>query len=181
MKNFLSAKTTASWLALLFKLMILVLGVLLPFRLAEAVPSFARQTGATCSQCHVQGFGPNLTPMGRQFKLEGYTFSLPGQSFAYPPLSAMVQGSFTHTDKGQPGGAAPDFGENDNFSFDQASLFWGGRVIPGFKPLGAFVQLTYDGIGDTLSLDNTDIRFANTTKLASTDLVYGVSFNNNPT
>ena len=104
MKNFLSAKTTASWLALLFKLMILVLGVLLPFRLAEAVPSFARQTGATCSQCHVQGFGPNLTPMGRQFKLEGYTLSLPGQSFAYPPLSAMVQGSLPIRTRGSPVG-----------------------------------------------------------------------------
>jgi hypothetical protein len=40
---------------------------------AQAMPSFARQTGAACSQCHTQSFGPNLTPFGRDFKLGGYT------------------------------------------------------------------------------------------------------------
>jgi len=40
---------------------------------AEALPSFARQTGQQCVACH-NGF-PELTPYGRQFKLNGYTFS----------------------------------------------------------------------------------------------------------
>ena len=31
---------------------------------AHAVPSFARQTGAPCSQCHTTAFGPALTPFG---------------------------------------------------------------------------------------------------------------------
>lgn len=40
---------------------------------ANALPSFARQTGMACSSCHVQSFGPNLTSVGRNFKLNGYT------------------------------------------------------------------------------------------------------------
>ena len=39
----------------------------------KALPSFARQTGMPCSACHVQAFGPGLTPTGRNFKLYGYT------------------------------------------------------------------------------------------------------------
>jgi len=59
---------------------------------AEAIPSFARQTGAACSTCHTNSFGPNLTPFGRTFKLKGYTMG--GDSGGLPPLSAMVMGSF---------------------------------------------------------------------------------------
>jgi len=40
---------------------------------AEAVPSFAEQTGQRCSACHVGGLGPHLTQFGREFKLGGYT------------------------------------------------------------------------------------------------------------
>jgi len=39
----------------------------------NALPNFARQTGMACSSCHVQSFGPNLTSIGRNFKLNGYT------------------------------------------------------------------------------------------------------------
>jgi hypothetical protein len=38
---------------------------------AEALPSFARQTGQPCGACHTDF--PGLTPFGRQFKLGGYT------------------------------------------------------------------------------------------------------------
>jgi hypothetical protein len=38
---------------------------------AEALPSFARQTGQPCGACHTDF--PSLTPFGRQFKLGGYT------------------------------------------------------------------------------------------------------------
>jgi hypothetical protein len=154
---------------------------LFPYSQAEAIPSFARQTGAACSQCHVQSFGPNLTPQGRQFKLQGYTTASPGQAFAYPPISAMVVGSFTHTDSSQPGGAADGYSANNNFSFDQASLFYGGRILPGFDGLGAFVQLTYDGIGHVLALDNTDIRLAHSATINGNDVTFGISLNNNPT
>lgn len=38
---------------------------------AQALPSFARQTGQPCGACHTDF--PSLTPFGRQFKLGGYT------------------------------------------------------------------------------------------------------------
>src|SRR5579883_2295739 len=80
-------------------------------RPAEALPSFARQTGQECAACH-NGF-PELTPYGRLFKLNGYTFST-GKS-DLPPISAMVIPSFTRTERDQPG-ANPHFGPNDNLT-----------------------------------------------------------------
>src|SRR5450631_4921669 len=38
---------------------------------AQALPSFARQTGQPCGTCHTDF--PGLTPYGRRFKLLGYT------------------------------------------------------------------------------------------------------------
>ena len=38
---------------------------------AEALPSYARQTGQTCGTCHTDFAG--LTPYGRLFKIQGYT------------------------------------------------------------------------------------------------------------
>src|ERR1700724_2699855 len=40
---------------------------------ANAVPSYSRQTGLACSSCHYTP--PELTPFGRKFKREGYTFA----------------------------------------------------------------------------------------------------------
>ena len=40
---------------------------------ANAVPSFARQTGLSCNVCHKSP--PELTPFGRNFKLRGYVLS----------------------------------------------------------------------------------------------------------
>ena len=64
-------------------------------RPAAAVPAFAQQTGRNCAVCHVGGFGPELTPFGREFKLGGYTLRMHGSI----PLSAMAIGSLTHTAK----------------------------------------------------------------------------------
>ena len=38
---------------------------------AQALPSYARQTGQPCGTCHTDF--PALTPYGRRFKLLGYT------------------------------------------------------------------------------------------------------------
>src|SRR5208282_4474905 len=81
---------------------------------ADAVPLFARQTGQTCAACH-NGF-PELTPYGRLFKLNGYTFG--GGQSNIPPISAMTVASFTNTQANQPGGAAPHYGENNNPAID---------------------------------------------------------------
>lgn len=143
---------------------------------AKALPSFAEQTGQPCAACHVGAFGPQLTQAGREFKLNGYVLSDGGDHF--PPVTAMAQTSFTHTQAGQAGGAAPGFGANDNLALDQASLFYAGRVT---DKAGAFIQTTYNGVGNGFTWDNLDLRYANSATLAGTDFVYGVTLNNNPT
>ncbi len=55
---------------------------------AEAVPSFARQTGMTCNSCHFQAF-PALNGMGRSFRAGGYTMkgtqsSIEGENLDLP-------------------------------------------------------------------------------------------------
>src|ERR1700730_16849271 len=52
-------------------------------RPAEALPSFARQTGQPCGTCHTDF--PGLTPYGRRFKLLGYTVG--GGKYRTTPFS----------------------------------------------------------------------------------------------
>lgn len=92
-------------------------------------------------------------------------------------------GSFTHTQRGQApqpttGPSAPTFNSNDNFALDQASLFYGGRL---YGPAGAFAQFTYDGVANTVHVDNIDLRVAHKAELWGHPLDYGVTLNNNPT
>ncbi|HVB08184.1 MAG TPA: hypothetical protein VNF00_04485, partial [Candidatus Acidoferrales bacterium] len=47
--------------------------LIFPAHKAQAVPSFARQTGLACSSCHTNP--PELTPLGRTFKLNGYSMT----------------------------------------------------------------------------------------------------------
>jgi hypothetical protein len=143
---------------------------------ALAVPSFGEQTGQPCASCHVGAFGPQLNQFGRDFKLNGYVAS-DGKSHGLP-VAAFTQLSFTHTDAAQPGPAAPDFGNNNNFAIDQTSLFYAGRITSW---LGAFVQTTYDGVAKQLHIDNAEIRHAHDGELFGEDLVYGFTANNNPT
>ena len=143
---------------------------------AHAVPSFTRQTGEECGSCHVGGFGPQLTPRGRQFKLTGYTDS-DGKAGKIP-LAAMFLGSWTQTDKDQSGDAGPHAGRNDNTSLDQASVFLAGRLA---DHVGSFTQVTYSGVDRNLALDNMDIRYAQRLKLDDKDVIVGVTLNNNPT
>ena len=148
---------------------------------AEAIPSFARQTGQPCATCHT-GF-PQLTPFGRRFKLGGYTAGGGMSLKEAPPLAAMILPTFTRTNVRQdtpptnPNGY-PIAHTNDNLVMQQASLFYGGQI---YGNLGAFIQGTYDKASQHTYLDNTDIRYADTTKLFSLDVLYGVDVNNGPT
>jgi hypothetical protein len=164
--------------------------VLLPVN-AQAVPSYARQTGMPCSGCHTTP--PELTSFGRSFKINGYTLTGLKQIEAagkgtgaglklneIPPISAMLITSYTHTAKSQPDT------QNDDTSFPQEfSLFFAGEITPH---IGSFLQLTYAQSEDTngdnttsFSLDNTDIRYANHLTLGGKDTVYGLTLNNSPT
>lgn len=165
---------------LLTSLLILTSIVTLTSPTVNAMPSFSRQTGMACTQCHTQAFGPNLTPFGRDFKLGGYTMEGgSGTNAKLPPISAMITGSFTNTNKAQEGLEAPaGINKNNNFTFDEASLFYAGKI---YGKVGAFSQLTYNGYDDKMEMDKTDIRFADQLELADLPITYGVSLNNAPT
>ena len=143
---------------------------------AHALPSFARQTGQPCAQCHTVAYGPALTAYGRQFKLNGYVWG--DVTPPIPPVALMVQGGFTHTGKAQVDPPAPHFATNDNLSVDQVSAFYGGRIT---SHSGAFVQVTYSGEARHTSWDNLDLRYARSGTIANQSVVFGVTLNNNPT
>jgi hypothetical protein len=151
---------------------------------ASAIPSYARQTGFPCKSCHYMP--PELTPLGRAFKLNGYTMTgkptvtSPGkgntsglsilESF---PLSVLFDTSFTSLKSPEPGA------QNGSFQFpQQASLFLAGAWS---THVGSFVQVTYTSQDDHFTWDNSDIRYANATHLFKKDLAYGITLNNNPT
>ena len=151
---------------------------------AHAVPSFSRQTGYPCMACHTTP--PELTPLGRLFKLNGYTIAggMPtikvksaGEQAGLDllqslPLSVVFDTSFTAVRTAQPGT------QNGSFELPQdASLFLAGAWA---QHVGSFVQVTYSGADDHFSWDNTDIRYSNSGKLGGKDIVYGITFNNNP-
>lgn len=159
---------------------------------SRAVPSFARQMDMQCTACHTEF--PVLNQFGRQFKLSGYTASADPSRTELPPLAVMLQPSYTHTEKGQAGGAAPGFNDNNNWALSQLSFFYSGRALGPYadklfskeladvmNKFGIFNQTTYDGVAKKWSWDNTELRFADTGTVASRDLIYGLYANNNPT
>lgn len=154
-------------------------------RSAMALPSYARQTGLPCSGCHTTP--PELNNGGRLFKLLGYTDRAQNKSITADPgtrraslnmlenlpLSVFLETSMTGTKVPQP------TTQNWNFEFPQdVSLFLAGAWA---THVGSFLQITYDAQGDHFSIDNTDIRYANKTKVGGKELDYGLTLNNNPT
>src|SRR6266700_570438 len=136
---------------------------------ADAVPSYARQTGQECVACHVSF--PELTPYGRYFKLTGYTIGKPAitlQGMNYVPLAVMAQASVTNTRNNHT--TDPETGEtvsvnqrNNSPVFCCASVFLASKVN---DYIGGFIQWSYDNLATTAdgalgghsALDNTDIR-----------------------
>lgn len=144
---------------------------------ADAVPSYARQTGSECASCHVGGYGPQLTPYGIRFKINGYTDSDGKEGKV--PLSAMMVVNATRTAKGAPEADKVDhFNTNNNVAMQEASVFLAGRLADN---IGSFVQVTYSGVDRTYSLDQADLRYARSLKLGDKDMTLGVSLNTNPT
>lgn len=143
---------------------------------AQAVPSFARQTGQDCAACHVGSFGPQLTPYGVKFKLGGYTES-DGKS-GHIPLSAMLVQSHTHTSKDASADVAPGFDNNNNLSLQEVSMFVAGRFTDN---IGSFAQITWGEPDRQWSMDNLDLRFVKPFQYDGKDVLVGVSLNNNPT
>lgn len=151
---------------------------------AYAVASYSRQTGLSCAACHATF--PELTSVGRDFKLHGYTetsaetISETGTNKFSPltllkivPLSASVHAAVTATNLRQPGS------QNPSVEFPQTvNLYLAGQITPHF---GTFIQMTYESSDDHFTIDSSDVRYANQTKLAGKDLIWGIDANNNPT
>jgi hypothetical protein len=152
---------------------------------ANALPSYARQTGLPCSGCHTTP--PELNTAGRMFKLMGYAdrsginaITAPSDSrhsglnlLGTLPLSGFLETSTTGTKAPQPGT------QNWGFEFPQdISLFLAGAWA---THLGSFLQVTYNVPDDHFTMDNTDIRFANKKQVAGKEWDYGLTLNNNPT
>jgi hypothetical protein len=167
-----------------------VAALLWPCSAAYAVPSFARQTGLECTACHVSW--PELTSVGRQFKLGGYTLTQPPKDGARPllsfdkegpppvvPLAAFLQASITHTARTNTGGTdASTFSRQDELVLQQASLFLAGRIN---EHAGGFAQWSYDGVEHHSAIDNVDVRIAHRYESDRLKVLYGLSLNNNPT
>ncbi len=142
---------------------------------ANAVPSYARQTGQPCTACHTAF--PELTPFGRRFKIGGYT--LGGGDWKGPPVAAMYMPTFTHTQSNQDLPPAPGLHTNDNLVSQQVSGFLAGQL---YGNLGSFIQITGDPtVAGTAFVDASDVRYADTLKLFGKETIWGIDANNTPT
>jgi hypothetical protein len=168
---------------------------------ANALPSYARQTGQPCGTCHTDFAG--LTPYGRRFKIGGYTAGggayrttlFPSSEDTdhsdkkgwVPPISMMAIVGFTNTQAAQAPPTAP-YNGNNNTVVSPISFFYGGAIT---DHIGAFSQMTYnapplggywaDPYGHTWTWDNTDIRYADSVRAGNFNITYGITANNNPT
>jgi hypothetical protein len=144
---------------------------------ANAVPSYARQTGSECVACHVGGYGPQLTPYGIKFKIGGYT-DTDGKDGKIP-LSAMMVVNATNTAKNVPeADKINHFDTNNNVAMQEASVFVAGRFSDN---IGSFSQITYSGVDRKSVVDQVDLRYAHNLKLGDKEMTVGVSLNSNPT
>ena len=117
-------------------------------------PGLRATDRAGLTACHIGGFGPQLTPLGRAFKIGGYTQGGGSGLAASIPLSLMIQTSFNNTgaDQNPP---PQHYGPNNNFSLDQISGFIGGGIG---DHVGGFMQFTWTDVDNTAHVDNVDLR-----------------------
>ncbi len=165
-----------------------VSALMLVSRPASAIPPFARQTGLACEACHT--LPPELTPFGRRFKLNGYTLTtrppLVNDIDDYkkntlwltdlPGIAVLAQIGYDHYDRAPPdsGLPYPAHAQSDTYQFpDQFSLAYAGAVT---DHVGAWLQLTYNGQGGSVGVDNIDIRYSDHT--FDNKFVWGVTANN---
>jgi hypothetical protein len=144
-------------------------------QMAQALPSFAQQTGLPCAQCHTIAFGPALTAYGRQFKLNGYAL---GEKKDSVPLALMAIVSYTHTEASQPEPPADSFGTNDNLALNELTGFFAGHLG---DHAGAFVEVSYSGTERKVAWGAVDVRYAHAFELGGYGVVGGITLNDNPT
>ncbi len=151
---------------------------------AQAVPSYARQTGLACEACHT--VFPELTPFGRQFKLNAYTLTTKpavtdedqskstSLSLAdMPPLSVMIQADTSWSNNNRTTSKNGSTAQGNDTQFpQQLSLFYAGKIS---DHLGAQMQVTFQQASGTFGIDNSEIRFAD--QGLDNKLTYGLTLN----
>ncbi|MGC2462570.1 MAG: hypothetical protein WA446_16610 [Steroidobacteraceae bacterium] len=156
---------------------------------AQAVPSFARQTGLACEACHT--IPPELTPFGRRFRLNAYTMTTKSPLVSdiddhkrntvwltdIPGISILLQSTYDHWDRPLPDSLVPGAkSQSDTLQFpQQMSIMYAGAISDHF---GAWLQLTYLQNTGSLGIDNNDVRYSDHTE--NNDWVWGLTLNNNP-
>jgi hypothetical protein len=176
-----------------------LLSLILP-RKAHAIPSYTRQTGFSCDECHT--VYPNLTPFGRDFKLHGYTMTASktiksdASSNSTPLMNLnnipMVSARIVSMWSNQAGGnngivpkgittAGQGFmsfpsGYNDKETFNlvgDSSIYVSGKIAPY---MGTFLEFSgIDDEGGTLGLGMLDtVIVAPDTMLGGRSFVYGI-------
>lgn len=149
---------------------------------ADALPSYARQTGQRCAACHVGGNWPQLTPWGRFFKLAGYTAGKPlldKKGLHYAPIGVFGQAGLTWASQPNDAQGNPVVTQNGSpeaYQFtgefgtklsDFAGVFWEYQVanqFPGWKGV----------------VDLVDIRATHFFHPGNHELLLGFDSNNNP-
>ena len=144
---------------------------------ANATPAFAVQTSQPCTACHVGGYGPQLTPYGRDFKLYGYVADDGKKHF--PPVAIMARETFTNTKDKQSTPPADHFGDNNNFAVGEVSLFYTGKITDN---IGAYLEpVSFDGASGLTGWANMDIRAVHDGKILGQSYIAGITVNNAPT
>ena len=163
---------------------------------ASAVPSFTRQTGMTCAQCHVM-FGapvPNFTFTGKKFRMNGYRVpfvterieagqegSLGGKRLnisLFPYISLRYQSVFAAQSKSAAPGTTKA-GPITSNPTSRLAIFTGGPVGDNFG-VWTELYLTPDGSPTrewtfgVFSFDEYDFRY---TRMSNNN-VFGLAFNN---
>jgi hypothetical protein len=154
---------------------------------ADALPSFAGQTGAPCSACHVGGFGPQLTPFGIAFKANGYTLGGGTGPWANIPFSITVSPSFQSFGTALP---TPPDGYSTTNSFlnwlGDGSALWiaGGHSFDGQFGIGGIEQLGFSitPSGPLQAFESgSDLKLTKPLTVGNHPLVLGFDFTNQPT
>jgi len=157
---------------------------------AQAVPSFARQTGLACEACHT--IPPELTPFGRRFRLNAYTLTTRPPLVSdidehkkntvwltdLPGMSILLQATYDHWDRALPDSNHPTTAksQSDTFQFPQQfSIMYAGAVS---DHIGAWMQMTYLQNTGNIGVDNNEVRYSDHTD--NNDWLWGVTLNNNP-
>ena len=165
---------------------------------AQAIPSYARQTGFACDICHT--VYPHLTPFGREFKTHGYVMDtaecveVKGSEKMcgvdinkIPMISARIVSMWSNqaggdhvvprgiTTAGQGFISFPS-GYNDTETFNlvkDSSIYFGGKIAPN---MGTFLEFTgIDDEGGSLGLGAVDFAItAPDTTLGSKPFIYGI-------